>query len=289
MTLPVFPDMKLLALEDRSVVQAYFDRHPFEANEYGFGNHFIWRHFDHPRVTTVHGNLVLFFAPPNEPAYFMPPVGESEIPATIALLLGQAPRLSRVPAAFAEKYCPGFRCAPDRNDFDYVYTTSDLIELKGKRYDGKRNRIRKFEREHAWRYAPLTPDRLPDCRRLFDEWLAGQGEPTAMSAAQGDAIREALNHYEDLDLVGGAVEVDGRLGAISIGERLTSDMAVIHIEIVRPGCEGLSQIMNREFVRHAWPDTAFINRESDLGLPGLRNAKLSYHPHHLVEKYHIWR
>jgi len=288
-TFPAFPEMKPLALEDRDEVQAFFAAHPSEASESCFGNHFIWRHYDRPMISTIHDNLVLFFTPPNEPAYFLPPVGEVEIPATIDVCLRHTPRLSRVPASFAEKYCPGFRCASDRNDFDYVYATADLIELKGKRYDGKRNRIRKFEREHAWKYVPLTAGCLPDCRRLFEEWLTEQGEPTPMSAAQGEVIREALTHYEALGLTGGAIEADGRIAAISIGERLTAETAVIHIEIVSPGLEGLAQLMNREFVRNAWAETAFINRESDLGLPGLRKAKLSYYPHHMVEKYHIWR
>ena len=289
MTLPVYPEMKSLAMEDRAAIQVFFDRFPSESSESCFGAHFIWRNYDHPQVTTVNGNLGLFFTPAEEPAYFMPPIGETDIPGTIEVFLSRAPRLSRVPAIFAEKYCRGFQCAPDRNDFDYVYSTADLIELKGKKYDGKRNRIRKLEREHAWRYKALTPDCLPDCRILFEEWLADQGEATPMSAAQGEAIREALIHFEDLGLAGGAIEVDGRLAAISIGEGLTAETAVIHIEIVSPCCEGLAQVMNREFVRNAWASFAYINRESDLGLPGLRKAKLSYHPHHLVEKYHIWR
>jgi hypothetical protein len=287
MTLPLFPEMKPLTIEDRAAVQAFFDRYPSESSEYCFGVNFIWRNYDQPMITTLNGNLGLYFTPPGEPPYFMPPVGETDIPATLDAFIGHARRLSRVPAAFAEKYCTGFRCSPDRNNFDYVYLTSDLIELRGKKYDGKRNRIRKLEREHAWNYVPLTARCLPDCRRLFEEWLADQGEPTTMSTAQGEAIREALTHYESLGLSGGAIEVDGRMAAISIGERLRRDTAVIHIEIVSPCCEGLAQLMNREFVRNAWRNTAFINRESDLGIAGLRKAKMSYQPHRMVEKYHV--
>ncbi len=110
-----------------------------------------------------------------------------------------------------------------------------------------------------------------------------------MAQGQKTAISEALAHFRELGLLGGAIEVDGRFAALSIGEPLTRDTAVIHIEIVSPCCEGLAQIMNREFVRHALKDFAFINREQDLGLPGLRRAKLSYHPHHLVEKFRLER
>jgi hypothetical protein len=289
MTPPVFPAMKALEIEDRDVVREYYRRFPAESSESCFGNHFIWRHYDRPKITTIKGNLCLYFSPPGEPAYFLPPVGENDIPATLAACLDFAPRLSRVPAAFARKHCATLRIEPDRNEFDYVYAASDLIELRGKKFDGKRNRIRKFEREHSWRYTSLTQVCLPGCRDLFEEWLSDQGAPTLMSAAQGDAIREALSHYEELGLSGGAIEIDGRIAAISIGEPLTRDTAVIHIEIVSPCCEGLAQLMNREFVKNAWASFAFVNRESDLGIPGLRKAKMSYQPHHLVEKYHVHR
>jgi hypothetical protein len=110
-----------------------------------------------------------------------------------------------------------------------------------------------------------------------------------MIGAQKDAIQEALTHFEALGLAGGAIEVEGKIAAFSIGELLNPDTAVIHIEIISPKYDGLSQLMNREFVKNELASYAFINREQDMGVPGLRRAKLSYQPHHLVEKYHIWK
>jgi N-acetylglutamate synthase-like GNAT family acetyltransferase len=288
-TLPVFPEFKELGLEDKDAVESFLKDYPVEACELGFGNSFIWRHFDHPRITLVNGNLCLRYEPPDEPPYFLQPVGTNDIPGTIATCLTAAPRLSRIPVSFAAEYCPGFSCEPDRDNFDYVYASTDLIELRGKKYDGKRNRIRKFERTNASRYLRLTPEALPECRLLFDEWLAEKTANGPMAGAQNDAIQEALTHFAVLGLAGGAIEVDGRIAAFSIGERLSSDTAVIHIEIVSPRYDGLAQLMNREFVRHEFSSFANINREQDMGVPGLRRAKLSYQPHHFVEKHHIWK
>jgi hypothetical protein len=289
MTLPQFPEFKDVGLEDREVFRSFFEGFPVEVCELNFGNTFIWRHFDHPRYTAVRGNLCILFSPPDEPPYFLQPVGGADLPETIETCLSAAPRLSRVPASFAAANCPGFRCAPDRDNDDYVYAASDLAELKGKKYDGKRNRIRKFEKSHASRFVQLGPECLPDCGRLFEEWSREKKPDMAMAQAQEEAIREALTHFGPLGLSGGAIEVDGRIEAFSIGEALSPDTAVIHIEIVSPRFEGLAQLMNREFVRNELSGYAFINREQDMGVPGLRRAKESYHPHHRVEKHHIWK
>jgi len=290
MSLPLYPKFKAVGLEDRDVVRSFLACCPIDVCEMNFGNSFIWRNFDHPRFTVIHNNLCLLFEPPDEPAYFLQPFGNSAIPETIRTCLDHAPRLSRIPASFAEKYCSeGFQCATDPDNFDYVYATRDLIELKGKKYDGKRNRIRKFERNHASRYLKLTADHLGACHRLFEEWVGEKDPSIPMAGAQQDAIQQALTHFEALDLSGGAIEVEGAVAAFSIGEQLNPDTAVIHIEIVSPKYEGLAQLMNREFVKNELASYAFINREQDMGVPGLRKAKQSYQPQHLVEKYHIWR
>ncbi len=289
MNLPRFPEFKMVELEDQTAILSSIRRYPAEVCEVNFGNTFIWRKYDHPKLTTIRDNLCLLFEPPDEPAYFLQPIGEKDIPETIHACLSCAPRLSRIPASFASRWCSGFHCEPDRNNFDYVYRTADLIELKGKRYDGKRNRIRKFEREYVYRYVKLTAVHLEDCRRLFEDWLVDKSRAHKMISAQHEAIHEGLAHFEALGLSGGAIEVEGKIEAFSIGEPLNPDTAVIHIEIASPKYEGLSQLMNREFVKNEWTRFSFVNREQDMGIPGLRRAKMSYYPHHMVEKYHIWQ
>jgi hypothetical protein len=93
--------------------------------------------------------------------------------------------------------------------------------------------------------------------------------------------------FEELGFTGGVVLVAGRVEAFTLGKRLTADTALIHIEIANPALPGLAQWINREFVRREWCSYRFINREQDMGVPGLRKAKLSYQPHHLVKKYNL--
>jgi hypothetical protein len=254
-----------------------------------FANIFPWRHFEHSKLTVINGNLCILCEPPSEPAYFLQPVGERDIENTLRTCLSFAPRLSRVDESFAGKYGGPYRCVLDRDNFDYVYLTEDLIDLKGKKYDGKRNRIRKFEKSHAYNYAGLSPDRLPGCRELLARWLeAKAGSDGFLGHVWRAVIEDGLAHSEALGLRGGVFEVGGRVAAFSLGTKLTNETAVIPIEIVDPSYDGLSQLVNREFVRREWADSRFINREQDNGIPGLRRAKTSYHPHHFVEKYNIW-
>jgi uncharacterized protein len=289
MTSPKFPEFKMIGLEDKDCLAAFIARYPSEACEINLGNILIWRQFDHSKFTTINGNLCILCEPPSEPAYFLQPLGESKIPETIAACLTFAPRLSRIPESFAARFCSEFKCEPDPNNFDYVYLAEDLIHLRGKRYDGKRNRIRKFERSHSYRYMKLAEDHLDGCGRLFGKWLETKASSDgAFPSVWRHVIEEALAHFKELGLCGGAIEIDERIAAFSIGEKLTGDTAVIHIEIVDPDYEGLPQLMNREFIKSEWAKYRFINREQDLGSPGLRRAKTSYHPHHLVKKYNLW-
>jgi hypothetical protein len=287
--LPEFPEFKLVGLEDRVRLSRLIARYPSNACEINFGNIFIWRHFDHPKFTAINGNLCILCEPPSEPAYFLQPIGESRLRETVDTCLSFAPRLSRVPESFAVRYASGLRSEPDPNNFDYVYLSEDLISLKGKKYDGKRNRIRKFERNHVFRYLRMSPAHLDGCRELFEKWLGSKASSQGSFLSMWrDVIHEALLFFEELGLCGGVVEMEGRIAALSIGERLTADTAVIHIEICDPAFDGLPQLINREFVRAEWAGFRFINREQDMGLAGLRRAKMSYYPHHLVKKFNIW-
>ena len=281
------PEFRPVDIGDKPLIEGFLRAHPSEACEINFTNIYIWRAFERTRHAVINGNLCILCQPPNEPPYFLPPIGMTDLRGTIEVCFTIAPRLSRVPEGFVKAHCGGLLSEPDRDNFDYVYGTGDLILLKGKKYDGKRNHISRLERNFSWRYLRLTPDRMDDCRRLFDEWFNGKAESGEAVGAEKEAILEALSGFESLGLTGGAIEIGGRIAAFSIGEKLTGDTAVVHIEIAGRGTPGLSQLINREFARNEWVSFSFVNREQDVGLPGLRRAKLSYHPHHLVRKYTV--
>ena len=287
MSLPAFPEFKPVGLEDRAVFDGYFDRKTVEVCELNFANIFIWRDSERPRWTILDGALCVLVEPDFEPPYFLPPVGGERVKETVAACLTRAPRLSRVPEAFVARHGAGLKAEEDPGNFDYVYSRPELAELKGKKYDGKRNRIRKFESTMGHEYHALTGADVPGCLRLLEDWFEEKRNGDPYMKAEKKAIIRALASFEGLDLKGAVVKVGGRVEAFTMGGRLTTDTAVIPIEIANPGLVGLAQWINREFVRREWPDCAYVNREQDMNVEGLRKAKLSYQPVRLVKKYNL--
>jgi hypothetical protein len=284
---PAYPDFKPVGLEDQDIFNAYLGREPSEVCELNFANIFMWKDSEHPRWTILDGSLCILVEPDFEDPYFLPPVGGDRIPGTIATCLERAPRLSRVPEDFVARFGAGFKVEEDPGNFDYVYLRQDLAELKGKKYDGKRNRIRKFESTFAHEYHTLIRADVPGCFRLLEDWFEEKRNGDPYMKAERVAIVQALASFERLDLKGGVVKVGGRVEAFTMGGRLTADMAVIPIEIANPGLVGLAQWINREFVCREWSDYALVNREQDMDIEGLRKAKLSYQPARLVKKFNL--
>jgi hypothetical protein len=287
--LPRFPEFKRVGLEDKAVLEGFIERFPSEACEVNFANIYTWRDYERTQFTTINDNLCLFCRPGPDPAFFLPPLGTNRIRETIEACLSFCPRLACVPESFLQN-CQGFHWEEDKNNFDYVYRSSDLIHLRGKKYDGKRNRIKKFEKSCNSQYLRLRPEHLEACRLLFEGWCAAKiRQDGQIGPAQRVAVLEALARFNELNLLGGAVEVQGRLEAFSIGGKLKGDTAVIHIEIANPATEGLAQFINREFVKTEWAAYEYINREQDMGVTGLRRAKMSYYPCRLIRKFIVWK
>jgi hypothetical protein len=105
--------------------------------------------------------------------------------------------------------------------------------------------------------------------------------------AENKAIKTIFDKYPQLAVFGGAVYVDGKLEAFTLAESLNNDTAVIHFEKANPQITGLYQLINQWLCQNTLRTFTYVNREQDLGIPGLRKAKLSYHPHHMIEKYSV--
>jgi hypothetical protein len=288
-SVPAFPEFRPVGLEDREVIKDHLDREHPGTCELNFANIFIWRKSEHPRLTLINGNLCILVEPDFDPPYFLPPAGTSRLVETVETCLTVAPRLSRVPEEFVRKLRGAFAAVEDPDNFDYVFLREDLAELRGKKFDGKRNRIRKFESTYAHAYETLGEARVDDCRLLLESWFRGKGNSEPFLKAEKEAIHEALSFHGPLGLRGGVAIVDGRVEAFTIGMRLTDDTALVQIEIANPDVVGVAQWINREFVRREWSGFRFVNREQDMGHPGVRRAKLSYQPFRLVKKFNVTR
>lgn len=168
--IPDYPELKPIGLEDRKEVQRYLELFPPDICELTFANIYIWREWEKPRLTKVNGNLCVFCSPPDEPAYFLEPVGENKLDETVNLGLTLAPRWSRLSEKFLGKLHGQYVIKEDRDNFDYVYLTQELAELSGKKFDGKRNWIRRFEKQFKYELSAINQNYLQSCLELVREW-----------------------------------------------------------------------------------------------------------------------
>jgi hypothetical protein len=208
--------------------------------------------------------------------------------------LGMEPQMERIPESAIKEHFAGhseFEIVPDRDNSDYVYLTRDLIQLEGRRYNAKRNHINKFNRLYKGQYVVIKRDLLDKTLMLQQKWCNIRTCQENPGLYEEDlAIRNALKNMDALDFRAGAIIIDGEIQAFSLGSKLNRDTAVIHVEKANPEFEGLYQIINQKFALFELANYKYINREQDLGDPGLRKAKLSYLPHHLLNKYVVrWK
>jgi len=186
-----------------------------------------------------------------------------------------------------EQAFPGrFQRSSDRDDCDYIYNASDLIELPGRKYHGKRNHISRFTREHPdWTYEAICDNNTDECIRACHIWHDAQQDVDSSLAHERIILEKALMQRETLGLIGGLIRCDGQVVALTLGERLNSNTFVVHFEKALPGYEGAYPVINNQFASRELREYEYINREEDLGIEGLRKAKLSYHPAILLEKF----
>ena len=181
----------------------------------------------------------------------------------------------------------GFFYIPERDYFDYIYLREDLATLKGKKYQPKRNHINNFKKRYTYEYLPITPEIVPQCLELERQWFKANNESAEEEEELSDERRSltyALHHAEELDLTGGAIRVEGKIIAFSFGAPINHDTFGVHVEKADVSYEGAYTVINQEFAAHLPEQYTYVNREEDLGIPGLRQAKLSYQPAILLEK-----
>ena len=287
-------DFKPIEIQDKKVFDRFFHLDPPEISELTFTNLFIWRHRYRTGWLVRNDCLLVLFRPGPGDAYGLPPAGPGDKGKALDFLCQEVRRISpegrvrRVGEAFVRQFVDlqKYECIPDRDNSDYVYLTRDLIRLSGNKYHRKKNHLNQFTKNHVFEYRELT-EQLVECFLEMQEGWCQLRECTEQPdlLAEDYAIREALTRFEDLEYRGGAILMNSKVEAFSIGEPLNPDTAVIHVEKANPDIPGLYAAINQLFCSSAWSEFTYVNREQDMGSEGLRKAKESYYPHHMVNKY----
>lgn len=176
----------------------------------------------------------------------------------------------------------------DRPNYDYVYHVQDLIDLKGRDYHSKKNHLNYFKRTFEYEYVPLTPDMTEAAMQFIAEFNARKQVPEhemMMLKMEEEAMEDVFRNIDKLGFLAGAILIDGKIQALSVGGYLGNKIITVHVEKANVEYRGLYQAINNEFCKHIASRVKCINREEDMGIPNLRKAKLSYKPCKLIEKY----
>ncbi len=294
--LPVFPQTRPLERKDKPLFDDLFRRFPPRLSEYTFTNLFAWRKAYRFAVSRLEGCVLLVCQKDDSWRVFDPLGPAQQKFDTMRRCCDAAPvsrlEFCRIPEATARLFShkEGWSVREDRDNFDYLYRTEDLIGLKGKGYDGKRNFIKRFKESVVFQYRPLTADGVKDCLYFEEEWcLARDCQPVEGLLTEKEALEEILQNFEFLGVVGGIFEVGGRVEAVTLGEALSPETFVVHVEKANGALIGIYQAINQAFCAAAAAPYTYVNREQDLGVAGLRKAKESYHPCTMEKKYVITR
>lgn len=265
--------------------------------EYSFVNLSIW---GKQQAAPVEGQLA-FFSLFNRRAVYLFPAGSGDKKSVLDAIRQDAQArgirccitgMSREKCQLLESWYPGqFHFFPDRDGYDYLYDINDLADLKGRAYQKKRNHLNKFRSLCPnWHTEPLNAGNLQAVQAFARQWyLARQAvDPHGDYHLEQQALARALKEQEALGLEG-LILLDGQeILAFTLGSPLTEDTFDVHFEKASEEADGAYAAINQAFaayLREKYPRLRFLNREDDMGIEGLRQAKLSYHPHHLVEKY----
>jgi len=202
-----------------------------------------------------------------------------------------------VPDEYIEKYGRArvenfFEISEQPDLHDYVYLREDLATLKGNRYAKKRNLINQFTREFADKriqVEKITSSVVPDCADFLEKWCEErkcEEDPEGLSCEK-QAVLNSFEHIDHLGMRGILLRIDGVVTALGIGSRVTGDMSALHFEKAFAGIKGLYQFFDRLCAQQLFEDCIYINKESDMGNPGLAKAKKSYHPIMILKSYKL--
>lgn len=292
-----------LKTEDYPALKSYFERHLYPLCEYSLPSIIAWNHCIYEVSWKIEGDLLLVaetdIEPPADRRLLMPlPLPFREVaPAELADI---ACANRRAPFYYVPEdyYCrhreeleKRFTAAEQPGYADYIYSTQDLARLAGHKYSKKRNLVAQFNRAAAAglkvSLEPVAAANGQECLQLLDKWShdPDTGANGELLACERKAIGRALKYWDRLELRGLLVRLDGAIAGFALGSPLGPDGCVLNFEKAMDGVKGLYQFLDQEFAKSLPPSCAFVNKESDLGKPGLAKAKDSYYPCRKVKSY----
>ena len=288
-------DFKRLELSDKARYDEYLMNCGQRGCEYSFVNLFLWGR----QKAAFVGDFLVLQSQFDRRCVYPFPVGRGDVGPVLEAIIHDA-RARGIPCCLCsltaaeceelERRYPGqFRFHAVRDNYDYVYDINGLADLKGRKYQKKRNHLHRFHDAHPdCEFVPMAQWDMDAVSGLLHRWYDEHkaANPDTNYQLEEVAIERALRFRDALGLEGLALMENGKLLAFALGSRIHPDTFDIHFEkaIEEAAYAAINQGFAR-YLRDKYPEVRFLNREDDMGLEGLRKAKLSYAPDRMIEKY----
>ena len=287
---------KTLTLEDRPIFREHEARTPLYTSDANFSNMLIWQGFYNFSWEAAHGCLCVKAEPKVGAPFALPPLGGGDFMAAVDHLAESMPepKLSRVPEEAAKAVSaarPAWLSEPDPDNDDYVYLAEKLITLSGRRMHQKKNHYNNFVQNNRFELVEVNEALHDELVEVEAKWLTSKTEkvgPDNHLNLEREAVHILLENLSVLEIQGLAIRIDGKIEAFTLGEPMSPDTALIHVEKGNPDIRGIYVALCSNFCKTFYADKTYINREQDLGLPGLRKSKESLKPDHMRKKFNIW-
>lgn len=290
-------DFKPVTIDDLPVIQRYLEKSSYEESNHNLINMIQWsdvyplfqfKNEDYMLLLGIHQGQMFLYMPLCKEEDFEQALRKGKsifdrygCPFVLSCFTKEM--MEKVLEIYPE-YCGCHESSAD----DYVYEVASLKSFAGKKLQKKRNHLNAFYKEYEgrWTYESMNGTNATECIELLSLW-AGQDDVSLMHDLRG--TRYILKTFDDLPAKGGLIRIDGQIKAFAIGSMLTQRMCQENIEKADESIRGLYQAILREFLIHEFPDAEYVNREDDMGIENLRQAKRAYHPSFMIEKYRLCR
>ncbi|MDF2879878.1 MAG: hypothetical protein K0R54_435 [Clostridiaceae bacterium] len=292
-------DFKKLAIEDKDIFDKYLVPYKFLNCEYSFTTLYIWKDACDVCYTIYNGSLIIKKKDFQGRNYFMQPLGykKESLKFIIDTLIDYKKKtnmhylfkdleenfIDEIRAIY--KNIDNFYIKEDRDNFDYLYDASKLMKLSGKKLHKKKNHYNSFIKSYNYITKNIADKNVGEQVIESAERIYEQHGKSKDLYYELQGIKNIIHNMDLLGLRGIAVYVDNEVAAFTIGEKVSDDMAIIHIEKAFTKYDGVYSFVNRAFIEQCFNNVKIINREQDLGIEGLRKSKMSYYPMQLEKKY----
>lgn len=294
---PQFPNFKPVELSDRAFILEKLENNPRRICELAFANLIVWQNFDHAHYTFINDNLCILIKPVNEEPFFLEPIGNHKLLETLQTCLNYTKKISRASENLISQIdVKQYKIKCLRSHFDYIYERKKIAELKGRKFDGKRNHLKKFQKKFPdYQFKKLEKKDQAEAVALFEKWFQEKNPEInpqddllkLQYQSQKIAFDLAFNFMEELEIEGGGIFIDGQLKGFILGSQQNKETATLHFQYTDPQIRGINQVLLWAACNHCFLSYKYVNLEQDLGILGLRKSKMSYHPDTVEKKFEI--